>query len=121
MARRQEMKKDRLDELVDELVADCEKPEELLGQNGLVKQLTKKLVERMLQAEMTDHLGYEKHDPAGRGSGNSRNGSSGKTLKSEHGPIPIEVPRDRRGTFEPQIGQTQSAGSWSQPWVACNK
>ena len=111
MARPKEMKKERLEELVDELVADCENPEELLGRDGLVKQMTKKLVERMLQAEMSDHLGYDKHDPAGRGSGNSRNGNSAKTLKSEHGSIPLEIPRDRRGTFEPQIvakGQTRS-------------
>ena len=111
MARPKEKQKDRLDELVDELVADCENPEELLGRDGLVKQMTKRLVERMLQAELSDHLGYDKHDPAGRGSGNSRNGSSPKTLKSEHGSIPLEIPRDRRGTFEPQIvakGQTRS-------------
>jgi len=111
MARRKEPKKDRLEELVDEMISDCENPEDLLGRDGLVKQMTKKLVERMLQAEMTDHLGYEKHDPAGRGSGNSRNGSSAKTLKSEHGSILLEIPRDRRGRFEPQVvakGQTRS-------------
>ena len=100
-------------ELLDELLKECENPEELLGQNGLLKELTKGLVERMLEAEMTDHLGYEKHAVQGRGSGNSRNGSSGKKLKTEHGDLPIDIPRDRNGSFDPKIvrkGQTRFDG-----------
>lgn len=91
------------DELLKELLAEYKKPEDLLGPNGLLKQLTGALVEKALQAEMTEHLGYEKHAPAGRGSGNSRNGASGKTLKTESGEVAIEVPRDRNATFEPQL------------------
>ena len=91
------------DELLKELLAEYKKPEDLLGPNGLLKQLTGALVEKALQAEMTEHLGYEKHAPAGRGSGNSRNGASGKTLKTEAGEVAIEVPRDRNATFEPQL------------------
>ena len=67
-------------ELLDELLKECENPEELLGQNGLLKELTKGLVKRMLEAEMTDHLGYEKHASEGRNSGNSRNGKHSKKL-----------------------------------------
>jgi len=90
-------------ELLDELIRECEKPEDMLGPDGLLKRLTGALVERMLEAEMSDHLGYEKHNPAGRGSGNSRNGRSSKTLKTERGDVEIEVPRDRTGSFEPKI------------------
>ena len=75
----------------------------LLGPTGLIKQLTKALVERMLEGELSHHLGYEKHDPVGNGSGNSRNGKSHKTLKGDLGEMTIEVPRDREGTFEPKI------------------
>jgi putative transposase len=88
-------------ELIDELVATSEGP--LIGPDGLSKELTKALVERMLGGEMTHHLGYEKHDVAGNGSGNSRNGKSRKTLKGEAGEITIDVPRDRNGTFEPKL------------------
>jgi putative transposase len=91
------------DELLKELLAEYKKPEDLLGPNGLLKQLTGALVEKALQAEMTEHLGYEKHALAGRGSGNSRNGASEKTLKTEAGEVAIEVPRDRNATFEPQL------------------
>lgn len=91
------------EELLKELLAGYKKPEDLLGPGGLIKELTAALVERALQVEMTEHLGYEKHDVAGRGSGNSRNGTTDKTLRSEAGEMPIEVPRDRNGTFEPQL------------------
>jgi putative transposase len=74
-----------------------------LGENGLLKRLSKAVLERALGAELTEHLGYEKHDPAGYGSGNARNGNSAKTLKGKSGEVTIEVPRDRAGTFEPQI------------------
>jgi putative transposase len=88
-------------ELLDELMATSEGP--LIGPDGLSKELTKALVERMLSGEMNHHLGYAKHDVAGYGSGNSRNGKSPKTLKGEAGEITMEVPRDRNGTFEPQL------------------
>src|SRR5712691_7318465 len=91
------------DELLKELLEGYKKPKDLLGPEGLLKQLTAALVERALSAEMAEHLGYEKHEVAGRGSGNSRNGTSEKTLKSESGEMPIEVPRDRNGSFEPQL------------------
>lgn len=90
-------------ELVDKLLADYKGPEDLIGEQGLLRQLTKALVERAMQAELTNHLGYGRNDPAGRGSGNSRNGASSKTLKGDFGEALIEVPRDRNGTFEPQI------------------
>jgi putative transposase len=90
-------------ELLDKLLADYKGPEDLIGEQGLLKQLTKALVERAMNAELTHHLGYEKHRPGGRGSGNSRNGTSSKTLKGDFGEAVIQVPRDRAGTFEPQI------------------
>jgi len=90
-------------ELIDDLLKDYKKPEDLIGENGLLKQLTKRLLERAMSAELTEHVGYEKHDAAGNNSGNSRNGKSGKTLKGSFGRMPLEVPRDRNGTFEPQI------------------
>ena len=91
------------DELIDNLLKDYKKPEDLIGENGLLNQLTKRLLERAMSAEMTEHLGYERHEVAGQNSGNSRNGKSAKTLKGTFGTLPIEVPRDRNGTFEPQI------------------
>ena len=90
-------------ELLDELLADYEKPEDLLGEEGLFKHLKKALLERALGVELSEHLGYEKGDPAGRGTGNSRNGYSDKTVLTEDGEIDIAVPRDRNGTFEPVI------------------
>jgi len=90
-------------ELLDELLEGYSKPEDLTGPEGLLKQLTGALVERALGAELTEHLGYDEHAAEGRGSGNSRNGNSKKTLQTEQGEIPIEVPRDRNGTFEPQL------------------
>ena len=100
-------------ELLDQLLANYSKPEDLTGENGLFKQLKKALIERALGAELTEHLGYEKGDPAGRGSGNSRNGTSSKTLLTEDGAVEISVPRDRAGSFEPQLipkGQTRFDG-----------
>ncbi len=90
-------------ELLDELIKDYKKPEDLIGETGLLKQLTKALIERAMSAELTHHLGYEKHDPAGYNSGNSRNGTSPKTVKGDFGEIQLETPRDRKGSFEPQI------------------
>jgi len=100
-------------ELLDQLLANYSKPEDLTGENGLFKQLKKALIERALGAELSEHLGYEKGDPAGRGSGNSRNGTSSKTILTEDGEIEIAVPRDRGGSFEPQLiakGQTRFDG-----------
>jgi putative transposase len=90
-------------ELIDKLLANYQGPEDLIGEQGLLKQLTKSLVERAMHAELTQHLGYVKNDPAGHGSGNSRNGATSKTLKGDFGEVVIEVPRDRQGTFEPKI------------------
>src|SRR5438093_12469812 len=84
-------------ELIDKLIEGYQKPEDLIGENGLLKQLTKRLIERAMKAELTHQLGYEKHDRQGRGSGNSRNGKSQKKLKGDFGEIQIEVPRDREG------------------------
>ena len=99
--------------LIDNLLKDYKTPEEILGDNGLLKQLTKAVRERAMQAELTEHLGYEKHDAAGDNSGNSRNGKSRKTLKGEFGNLPLEVPRDRDASFDPKIvpkGQTRFDG-----------
>lgn len=90
-------------ELLDSLLADYRKPEDLIGENRLLKQLTKLLVERALAAEMADHLGHCKNEPVDSPAGNTRNGKSKKTLKVEFGELPIETPRDRHGTFEPQL------------------
>ena len=90
-------------ELLDELLKGIKTERDLAGPKGLLQQITKVLVERMLAGELTHHLGYEKHDPAGYNSGNSRNGKSQKTLKGDRGEMEIAVPRDRKGTFEPQL------------------
>ena len=101
------------DELLDDLMKNYKKPEDLIGENGLLKQLTKALVEKAMKVEMTEHLGYDKHDPAGKKNGNSRNGNSKKTIKGEFGNLEIAVPRDRNSTFEPVIvpkGETRFTG-----------
>jgi putative transposase len=101
------------DELLDALMKDYKKPEDLIGENGLLKQLTKKLLERAMQAEMTEHLGYEKHAPTGNNSGNSRNGRYKKNVKGDFGNLDVTVPRDRNSTFEPIIlpkGETRFTG-----------
>jgi putative transposase len=90
------------DRILDDLIRG-KSPAEILGQGGVLKQLTKRLVERALEAEMTEHLGYEKHAAVGRNSGNSRNGKTPKTVTTDQGAIQVEVPRDRNGEFEPQI------------------
>lgn len=100
--------------LIDELLAKHgHRPQDVTGEKGLLKQLTKALLERAMQAEMTDHLGYEKHDPAGYKTGNSRNGKTAKKLTGDFGEIDLETPRDRNGTFAPKIiekGQTRFTG-----------
>ena len=102
------------EELADQLLGRAQaEGAELLGPDGLLSQVTKAVLERALAEEMTGHLGYEKHDPAGRGSGNSRNGTTGKTVLTDVGAVDLAVPRDRAGSFEPQIvrkGQTRLEG-----------
>ncbi len=92
-------------ELINELIKNCRSKEDIFGENGLIKSLVKSVVERALESELTDHLGYDKYDPAGKNSGNSRNGAAKKTLKGEHGEVEIDVPRDRAGSFEPELIQ----------------
>lgn len=90
--------------LIDQLLAEHgHRAEDIAGETGLLKQLTKAILERAMQAEMTGHLGYPKHDPAGYKSGNSRNGNSKKKLAGDFGEIDLETPRDRNGSFEPKI------------------
>ena len=90
--------------MIDSLLADAEKAGTPIdGVDGLLNQMTKAVLERALQAEMTHHLGYVRDDPAGHGTGNSRNGSSTKTVSTVNGPVTISVPRDRNGEFEPRI------------------
>jgi putative transposase len=89
---------------IDALLADAKAAGTPIdGADGLLNQMTKAVLERALQAEMTHHLGYERADPAGAGSGNSRNGSATKTVSTTNGPVTITVPRDRNGEFEPRI------------------
>jgi putative transposase len=91
-------------ELVGQLVAQArEHGLQLSGDGGLLQQLTKIVLESALDGEITDHLGYDRHDPAGANSGNSRNGTRAKTVLTDVGPVEVEVPRDRQGSFEPQI------------------
>ena len=100
-------------QLIDSLLADYKKPEDLIGEHGLLKQITKALVERALQAEMTEHLGHGKNEAVDNAAGNTRNGTSPKTLQGEFGKLPIASPRDRHGNFEPQLiakHQTRWAG-----------
>ena len=100
-------------ELLDALMKDYKNPEDLIGETGLLKQLTKQLLERAMQAEMTDHLGYEKNAPSTNKTGNTRNGSYQKKIKGEFGELDITVPRDRDASFEPAIlpkGQSRFTG-----------
>ena len=95
------------------MLANYKNPEDLIGEEGLLKHLTKLVVERALEAELSEHLGHEKHGSVANESGNTRNGKSRKTLKGEFGELPIEVPRDRHGSFEPKLvtkHQTRWAG-----------
>lgn len=97
------MTRTRQEELLDELLKDGKTAADIFGRDGLLKQLTKRLVERALEGELTDHLGYPKHAPVAKLSDNSRNGSSRKTLKGDMGEIPIDIPRDREGSFDPRL------------------
>jgi putative transposase len=91
------------DELIDELLAGARTEEEIAGRGGLLSQLTKRLVERAMEVELTDHLGFDAHQEPPGGTGNTRNGSTPKTLITESGEVRINTPRDRDGSFEPQI------------------
>jgi putative transposase len=91
------------DKLIDQLLEGNKSPEDILGEEGLLKQLTKRVAERALEAEMDHHLGYQKNDPAGNNTGNSRNGKGQKKVRSVHGEIELDVPRDRNGKFDPQL------------------
>lgn len=90
------------DELLDQLLANYQKPENLIGTDGIFKQLIKKLVERALDAELTHHLGHDKHQSVSNPTGNTRNGFSRKKIKGEFAELP-PVPSGRHGTFNPQI------------------
>lgn len=99
--------------LIEELVRDINDPEDLLGEKGLLKHLRKRLIEKMLEGELSHHLGYKKYAQEGKNKGNSRNGSSKKTIKSEQGETELEIPRDREGSFEPILipkGKTRVKG-----------
>ncbi len=90
------------DKLIDQLLEGNTSPEDILGEDGLLRWLTKRVAERVLEAEMEQHLGHSKHDVAGNNTGNSRNGKSGKTVRSVHAESDLQVPRDRNGQFAPQ-------------------
>ena len=101
------------DELIDELLAGARTEEEIAGPGGILAQLTKRLVERAMDAELTEHVGYERHQEPPGGAANQRNGTSPKTLITEHGKVGIDAPRDRDSSFEPQIvkkGQRRFVG-----------
>ncbi len=100
-------------ELIDELLKEYPNPQDVLAEDGLLKQLTKAVIERCLETELETHLGYPKHGRQGNAAGNTRNGTSPKTVKGEQGHLELDVPRDRQGTFEPQLvkrGQTRLEG-----------
>ncbi len=100
-------------ERLDELLKEYNSPDDMFGSDGLLQQLTKALVERAMQAELSHHLGYEKNSSEGKNTDNSRNGSFPKTIKGKRGQVQIDVPRDRSGQFQPQIikkGQTRFDG-----------
>ena len=100
-------------EVVEQLLQGYEKPEDIIGEEGILKQLTKALLERALNSELTHHLGYSKYAPEGKNCGNSRNGKTSKVIKSDHGELQLSIPRDRASTFEPQIvkkGQRRFTG-----------
>jgi putative transposase len=100
-------------DLIDKILTECDNPQELLKEGGFIKQLTKALIERCLEAEMDDHLGYEKHQRSEQNKGNYRNGKTSKTVTGEFGKMSLEVPRDRQSEFEPQLvkkGQTRLEG-----------
>ncbi len=90
-------------QVIDDLLKDCKTPEDFLGENGLIKRFVKSIMESALNAELTTHLGYEKHNTAGHNTGNFRNGTYPKTIKGEFGEVQLEIPRDRDGSYTPQL------------------
>jgi putative transposase len=97
------------DEILDGLIGSAKTQGDLFGSEGILKELSKRLMERMLESEMTHHLGYEKHAVEGKNTGNSRNGKTIKTVKTGNGDITVEIPRDRTATFEPMlVGKRQT-------------
>ena len=98
------------DEVIAQLLAGASTEEEIAGPGGLLAQLTRRLVERAMEVELTEHLGYEPHAEPPGGTGNTRNGSSPKTLVTEHGQVAMDAPRDRNGTFAPKIVESASGG-----------
>ena len=90
-------------EMLDELLGNAKTQDDLFGQDGIMKQISKRFMERLLEMEMTNHLGYEKYTPQGQNSGNSRNGKTKKTVKTGNGDIEIQVPRDRASEFQPVL------------------
>lgn len=94
---------EQLEEILDEIDFKNLTPEQITGENGLLKQLTKRVIEKAMEAEMTDHLGYEKSDTASKKTANSRNGKSSKSIKTQIGEVDISIPRDRDGDYEPHI------------------
>jgi transposase-like protein len=90
-------------EVLDELLKEYKGPDDFYGSDGLIKQLSKALIERAMEAELTEQIGYEKSESGEKPSGNRRNGKSSKTLRTDQGPMEIAVPRDRDGDFDPQI------------------
>jgi len=106
--------------LIEQLWAEHgHRPEDISGEEGLLKQLTKAVLERAMNAELTDHLGYTKHNPAGYDSGNSRNGKSRKKLKGDFGEMELETPRDRNGTFAPKIVPSTRRGGRDSTTRSC--
>ena len=97
-----ELSKEQIDELQMN-IANAKTYEDLMGKDGAIKKLLKSSLEQMLEAEMNEHLGYEKHSPAGIHSGNSRNGTSFKRVKTGQGEIPVDIPRDRNGKYSPIV------------------
>jgi transposase-like protein len=100
-------------ELLEELLSGVDRPEDLLGDKGLMKELKVRLMERMLGAELTEHLGYEPHGDPASPQINRRNGATRKVLKGNDGAVSIDIPRDRDGSFEPELirkGQTRIDG-----------
>jgi len=93
------------DALLDEILKDYKNPEDFFGDNGILKSLQKRLLERIMESELDHDLGYSKHSHEGNNSGNSRNGYGEKTIRSDKGEIRIKTPRDRNGDFDPQIIQ----------------
>ncbi len=95
--------KTETDALLDDLLKDWDSPADILGEHGLLKSLTKRLVERALAVELTNHLGYAPHARHQAQNGNVRNGTSAKTVETDQGPVELAVPRDRAGTFDPTV------------------